>query len=255
MPTTHFAIAVLALAGYTAGQGVPDSLLRASEAEQIAAVTSALDQGFPPGPSAYLTTLIFYRSSLVLPLMEKKIEQVLGSASPRDTFSDKTVDPQKFVDHVAWIIADTGDEAALAEIAKLTKVDKDRFGSLVGIALSHSTRWHNPFVVAYSGLAIADPLVQKLILSWAEKNLSVDPEERARAEAAARGLGPTPPPPAEKMKHLWAEAMLARYGAPPTDAQWASDPIASGLSAPLAESLYGDLPRFAWEALQKRAPK
>jgi hypothetical protein len=256
VPTTHFAIALLALAGCAAGQQAPESLLRASEAEQIAAVNAALGRGLPPDDG--IAVLSFVKSSLVLPLIERKIEQVLNSSSPRDCFTDKTVDPNGFVTKAAWGMAGTGSEQALIEIAKLIKLDEKRFGRLVEVTLINSVDYstsHNPFVVAYSGLAIEDPLVQKLILSWAEKNLSVDAEERARAEAAARGFGPTPPPPAEKMEHLWAEAMIARYGAPPTEAQWTSDPIASRLSAPLAESLYRDLPRFAWEALQKRSPK
>jgi len=227
-----------------------------TETEQIAAVRDALDRGLPPDNIIGLLKL--NKPSLVLPLVEQKIEQVLRSPSPLDCFVDKTVDPNRFVTVAAWGMANTGSEEALAEIAKLINLDAGRFEMLVRVTLDASDTYsksHNPFVVAYSGLAIADPLVHKLILSWAEKNLSVDPEERARAEAAARGFGPTPPPPAEKMKHLWAEAMLARYGNPPTEAQWTSDPIASGLSAPLAESLYRDLPRFAGETLQKRSPK
>ena len=254
--STHFAMALLAMAGYAAGQQAPESLLRASEPEQIAAVNAALDRGLPPDD--IIVVLGHIKSALVLPLIERKIEQVLNSSSPRDCFIDKTVDPDRFVTAAAWQIAGNGSEQALIEIAKLIKLDEQRFGRLVEVTLinseDHSTS-HNPFVVAYSGFAIADPVVHKLILSWAEKNLSVDPEERARAEAAARRFGPTPPPPAEKRKHQWAEAMLGRYGGVPSDAQWSSDPIASRLGAPLAESLHGDVPRFAREALEKRAPK
>jgi hypothetical protein len=253
---THFVIALLALAGYAAGQQAPGSLLRASDAEQIAAVNAALDRGLPPDD--VIVVLGHIKTSLVLPLFEKKIEEVLRSASPADCFTERGIDPRRFVDVAAMAIAYAGDEEAMREMAKLVKLDEAQFGPLVGRLLDHSKNYsksHNPFVVAYSGLTIGEPAVDKLIFSWAEKNLSVDPEERARAEAAARGFGPTPPPPAEKMKRLWADAMLDRYGGVPTDAQWTSDPIASRLSATLAESLHRDVPRFAREALEKRAPR
>jgi hypothetical protein len=239
------------------GQGTPDTppwrLLRASEAEQIAAVNAALDHGLPPDNDIGL--LILNRSGVVLPLIEHKIEQVLKSSSPLDCFTGKNVNPHRFVDLAAWAIADAGDEQALKEIAKLVKLDEKRFGTLVGIALDQSKHYRNPFTVIYGGLASGDPAVERRILTWAESNLAVDSEERARAEAAARLFGPTPPPPSEKMKHLWAEAMLDRYGDVPTEAQWVSDPIASRLSAHLGESLHGEVPRFAREALEKRAPK
>ena len=57
------------------------------------------------------------------------------------------------------------------------------------------------------------------------------------------------------MKHLWAEAMLDHYGDVPTEVQWVNDPIASRLSAHLAESLHAEVPRFAREALEKRVLK
>lgn len=252
----------MALVGCAAGQDRPDTpawrLLRASEAEQIAAVNSTLDRGFPPDNDIGL--LMVNKSPLVLPLVEKKIEQVLKSASPRECFTDETVDPNRFVVVASWGMANTGSEQALVEVAKLIKLDEKRFGQLVEVTLISSEAYstsHNPFVVAYSGLAIADPVVQKLILSWAEKNLTVDPEERARAEEATRGygsslvggsFGPPTPSPARKMKHLWGEAMVKRYGGAPTDAQWASDPIASGLSRPLADSVHSEIPELIGSA-------
>lgn len=237
----------------------PDKrLLRGSEAEQIAVVNSALDKGFPPDLSSYLAGLIVAKRSLVLPLMEAKVEQVLASRAPLECFSDKTVDPQQFVDRVAALIAAAGDIEAMQQIAKLVRIDEGRFGRLIDIVLIDSmdySKSHNPFVVAYGGLALRDPAVDRRILDWVEKRLSVDPEERARAETAARGYGPTPPAPAEKMKRFWAEAMLDRYGGIPNESQWARDPIASRLRAPLAASLRQEMPPVAREALQKRIPK
>jgi hypothetical protein len=187
--------------------------------------------------------------------MERKIEQILSSPDPAGAFNRRGVDPQRFVDRVAWTIADVGDEVALAQIAKLSRIDENRFGGLVAVALDHSMRWRNPFAVAYGGLAVGDPALDARIIAWAGNNLSIDPEERARADEAARGYGPTPPPPAEKMKHLWAEAIVDRYSGLPTGAQWASDPIASRLGARLTESLRSDVLRYAQEALERRPQK
>jgi hypothetical protein len=70
------------------------------------------------------------KSPLVLPLVEKKIEQVLKSASPRECFTDETVDPNRFVVVASWGMANTGSEQALVEVAKLIKLDEKRFGQL-----------------------------------------------------------------------------------------------------------------------------
>ena len=69
---------------------------------------------------------------------------------------------------------------------------------------------HNPFAVAYTGLAIGDLAVEQRIAAWAELRLTVDPAERARAEAAARPFGGRlAPSPVETMERAWADAMLA----------------------------------------------
>ena len=65
----------------------------------------------------------------------------------------------------------------------------------------------------------------------------------------------TAPAPSDKMKHLWAEALLDKYGNVPNEAQWATDPIASRLSAPLALALHNEVLQFALEAQEKRAGK
>lgn len=94
---------------------------------------------------------------------------------------------------------------------------------------------HNPFAVAYTGLAIGDLAVEQRIAAWAELRLTVDPAERARAEAAARPFGGRlAPSPVETMERAWADAMLDHHGGVPSEAQWISDPLASRLSASLA---------------------
>jgi hypothetical protein len=261
--TAALTLTALASAPHAFGQGIPDTpsrrLLRASEAEQIAAVKSALDQGLPPEQFGVVGPLFYNRSSLVLPLVEQKIEQVLKSAAPLQYFTNKNVDPATWVYSAALAIAETGDGQALKEIAKLIKLDEKRFGTLVGKALDNSQDYaksHNPFAVAYLGAAIGDPAVDQRIAAWTELNLTTDSAERARADAAARRFGArTAPAPSDKMKHLWAEALLDKYGNVPNEAQWATDPIASRLSAPLALALHNEVLQFALEAQEKRAGK
>src|SRR5438128_4454350 len=69
-------------------------ILKWSEADQTAWINSYLDQGMPP--SDVLTMLVLNKSSLTLPLIEKKIESVLQSVSPLDCFTDKKLDPNRF---------------------------------------------------------------------------------------------------------------------------------------------------------------
>jgi hypothetical protein len=261
--TAALTLSAFACAPYGFGQGIPDTpsrrLLRASEAEQIAAMKSALDQGLPPEQFQVVGPLFFNRGSLVLPLVEQKIEQVLKSPSPLEYFTNKNVDPTKWAYSAALTIAETGDEQALKEIAKLIKLDEKRFGTLVGRALDYSQDYaksHNPFAVAYRGFTIREPALDQRIAAWAESKLATVPAERARADAAARRYGArTAPAPSDKMKHLWAEAMLDQYGYVPTEAQWATDPIASRLGAPLAGALHKEVLQFALEAQEKRAGK
>ncbi|PWU12664.1 MAG: hypothetical protein C5B51_00350 [Terriglobia bacterium] len=245
---------------FVRAQATPDTpawrLVRASEDEQIRAVNSVLDQGMRPDLLPGISLLIFNKSSLVLPMFEKKIEEVLKSTCSPNCFSDKSVNSQRFVDAAAWVIADTGDDQALKEVAKLMDVDEKRFGNLVGVVLDRSTRNHNPFVVAYHGFAIGRPAVDRRVGAWAESKLITDPAERAREEAAARKFGAKPaPPPSDKMKRAWAEAMLDQYGYLPTEAQWARDPIVSRLSPSFAASLHNEMMQLVLEAIERRGRK
>lgn len=226
-------------APYAIGQGSPDRrLLEASEAEQTAFIKSALDQGMPSGLGDRMTVLLRNKGSLVLPILEAKIEQVLGSNNPQECFTDNSVDPHRFVDRVAWAIANVGDDEALKQVAKLIKLDEKRFGMLVGITLGNARDWHNPFTVGYHGFAMGDPAIDQKIKAWAAEQLGSH-EESTVTDAERR----------------WADALVDKYGGPPTGAQWADDPFVSGLKPSLAESMHNDVFRKAVDALVKRTPK
>ncbi len=245
------------------GQRVPDSpswrLLRATEAEQIAAVKAALDQGLPPEQFQLVGLLFYNKPALVLPLVEQKIEQVLRSPSPLDLFSNKKVDPNRFAHIAASTIAETGDEEALKQVLRLVKLDEKRFRTLVGETLDSSKAYaksHNPFTVAYAGLALGEPILSQQIAAWAELRLTGNPAEHARAVAAARSAGiPPPAPRVEGIERAWAEAMLNHYAGVPSELQWTSDPIASRLSPTLTATIHNDVLRFTIEAQQKRGGK
>ena len=259
--TASLTLALLVCEGPAWGQGPVDSpsrrLLRASEAEQVAAVNLALDKGLPPEQGDVVGPLFLNKRSLTLPLVEAKIEQVLRSAAPKECFTDKAADPERFIIVAAATIATAGDEEALRQIAKLIKLDEKRFGGFVGRTLDNSKDYaeaHNPFVVAYLGLALGDPVLDQRIAAWAELRLSTDPRERAGAEAVARKLGTRlEPPPSDDYKRAWAEALLQRYAGAPTESQWATDPLASRLPPSLALPTHAEVLRFAMEAQQKRA--
>jgi hypothetical protein len=258
VPTTHFAIALLALAGYAAGQGVPDSpdwrrMLKASEAEQTAWINSDLDRGMPTvDPDAsVLTMLILNRSSVALPLIEQKIEQVLRSPSPLDCFTDKSADAQKFVGVAAAMIAYAGDEQALREISKLIKVDERRFGGLVEGTLINARSYRNPFIVAYRGLEIGDPAVDSRIAAWAEVQLADErPPLRSRGGPA---LEPVPESEMRQVRRWWAEAMVEKYGRVPTEMEWATDPLVSRLKPYRAAALHDEIMRVASGVVQRRS--
>lgn len=213
-------------------------ILRMGEADQIAYINSDLDQGMPLDRNAPLVTLVLAGSPLVLPMIEKKIEEVLKSPNPQDSFTDKTVDPQKFVNLAAWTIPYAGDEQALKEISKLIAIDEKRFGMLVGNVLGNSQDYRNPFAVAYRGFEIGDPAVDKRIAAWIQLQFANKTEFR---------LG--------QLKHWWGEAMAEKYDAAPTEVHWANDPIATRLTPKLAASLHDEILQLGREAFEKRAKK
>ena len=161
---------------------------------------------------------------------------MLRSQSPLDCFTDKTVEPQKFVDLAAMIIADAGDEYALKEISKLIAVDEKRFGTLVRVTLTAAQGRGNPFVVTYRGFKIDDPALDKRLVEWIEPQFDNKTEFRQG-----------------QLKRWWAEAMVDKYRGVPNEVNWANDPIASRIRPELATSLHDEILRLAAEAFEKRA--
>jgi hypothetical protein len=233
-------------------------LLSAPETEQIVAVQEALNRGLPAENAIGL--LMMNRPSLVLPLIEQKIEQVLGASSPSDCFPSRNVDPKEFVVLASWALAGTGSEEALVQIAKLIKIDPDRFRGLVEVTLENSevySKSRNPFVVAYRGLATGDPELERLIVDWVEKSVAVDEIERKRAAASIRNYGQPGVSRSERMRHFWAEAALDRYGDAMPERDWRADAILSRLHPPLADEIHAAIPLMVGEIwrLKHRAPK
>jgi len=213
-------------------------LAQSSEAIQKEWISSELDRGVLI-PTDTLGLLVLTRSSLAIPLIEKKIEEVLHSNSPADCFSDKSVDPNKFVSLAAEIIAYAADEEALKAIDRLMKIDEARFGPLVSTALWRSYGTGKTVTVVYRGIDLGNSAMSRRIAEWIEPLLTDTKSPTAVA----------------LLKQQWAGAMVEKYGGVPTDGQWTSDPIASRLKPQLAESLHNDMIRLAIDTLQKRVGK
>jgi hypothetical protein len=147
-------------------------ILKWSEADQVSWINSTLDKGMPVDLGGVLNMLVLNKSSLTLPLIEKKIEEVLQSASPLDCFTNKEVDPHQFVEIAAVTITEAGNEQALRTLSKLIKIDDKRFGDLVRLALLHAQNRRNPFTVAYRGFEIGDPALDPKIMAWVEEKLA-----------------------------------------------------------------------------------
>lgn len=87
--------------------------------------------------------------------------------------------------------------------------------------------------LAYEALGLGDRDLDPLIVSWASSALASPEAEWA----AVRPL---------------AEAMLNRYAAVPTDAQWMSDPIVSRLPAERARPIHDKVLTLASEIWNER---
>lgn len=247
MDTRHFSRLALASASIAvavarqqapAQQTLANRILRMSEDEQVAYTNSILDQGMQIDETDTLGMLILNRSSLVLPMMERKIEEVLKSASPLDCFTYKSVDPQKFVELAASNIAYAGDEEALKQASKLIAIDEKRFGRVVLQTMLSVRGTRNAFIIAYHGFEIGDPAVDKRLIAWFV--LQFD-------NKTVFAQGP--------LRHGWAEAMVDKYGGAPTEAEWEADPIASRITPELAASLHDEIFQLGAEAAEKHAKK
>lgn len=206
----------LAVPGY--GQGAR-AILDLSDYDLISFVQSAIERGFPDNQADEMTMLIINRSSLVVPLIEGKVEEVLKSNLPS----------RRFVDTASEMIAYAGDEESLRAISKLMAVDPTRFGTLVSRALDNSLNYRNPFTVIYRALRIGDDEVSKYVTLWCESALATD-----------------------RMKNLWAQAMLDRYGNIPSPEEWQRDPLASRLKPEQRTKLQESVTRFGSESRGKR---
>lgn len=194
-------------------------------------------------PSESFGDLILNRSSVTLPVIEQKIEEVLRSRSPLDSFSDKSVDPQKFVGIAALAITESGDVQALKEASKLMKVDEKRFGWMVAKTLLTARTYRNPFTVAYGGFDIGDAAIDSRMVPWFESQFS-------QAEAILRQSDTDFE--IREQKRWWAEALVEKYRGVPTERQWLADPLASRLSQVRAAGLHDDVIHLAAQAIQKR---
>ncbi len=101
-----------------------------------------------------------------------------------------------------------------------------------------TARTTEPFPVAYRGFEIGDPAVDKKIAAWIELQFANKTEFSQR-----------------QLKSWWAEAMAEKYGAAPTEVNWANDPIATRFRPELAASLHDEILQLGREAFEKRAKK
>ena len=198
------------------------SILRVSDADQVAFAKSVLEQHFPENEGDKFSLLLVNRSALVVPLIESRIESELGSDSRSE----------RFIDLASAMIAYAGDEHSLRAIRKLIGIDERRFGTFIGRTLDNAGKWGNPFGVAYQALELGDETVARYATAWAEAALL-----------------------SNRMQRTWAEAMLDRYGKVPGDSEWATDPIASRLKDRASPELRQSVVRFATEAQSKRERK
>jgi hypothetical protein len=217
---------------------LPSRMLAMSEAEQIAITRTYLDNGVPPEQRDAVMALVRNRSSVVLSVIERKIEEIVKSPNPIDCFTVKTVNPEVALGGAALAIAEAGDDEALKQASKLVKFAGNRLPWLVGAILNAAKGRGDAFPLAYKGLEMGDPVLEKQISAWLERTL---------AEPAMNVPGDA--------RHEWAAAMAHRYGGTPTPAQWMKDPIASRLKPAIAESVRDEVLRFAATVAQQQTRK
>jgi hypothetical protein len=193
-----------------------------SEADQRAFLDYALGRGLQP-PDLYspASVLMLTKPSWALPVVERKIEEVLKSPVPHDCFADKTVDPERFISIASAGLVQGGTPEGLVEASKLLALDESRFDLLVATDLAgRIVRDTNPVQLAYFGYDMNSPAVTQRIAAWLEEQLGI-----------VRGTS------RETMERWWAEAWVERYGDAPLDARWPDDPVKAHLSPKLAQLL------------------
>jgi hypothetical protein len=202
--------------------GMPEDaklILQQSEADQRHFVDSYLDAGFPENEGDRFSFLLVNRSSLVLPILELKIEQELKQEGHAE----------RLIELGSAMISYAGNVESLRAISNLMRIDETRFGRLVGRTLDNAGNWRNPFSVVYRGLEIGDEAVSRRIAAWVESALA-----------------------SNTMQRTWAEAMLDRYGTVPGDSEWATDPIVSQLKARASREVRQRILRLAAEVQKGR---
>jgi hypothetical protein len=217
-------------------ESLPLRILKWSQADQVVWLKSYLADGMPVGDE--LTMLVLNKSSIVLPVLEQEIEDILHSQFPRQLFSNLAADPERVVGLARAMIEYAGDTQSLKEASKLMRLDEHRFANVVYNTLLHAGANRNPFTVAYGGFEIGDPEVDKRIIQWADKWLKLGEDyDHVRA------------------KRSWAEAMVEKYDGVPYGAQWTTDPIVSGLDSSKYAGLHDEMLPLTIAAAQKRSKR
>ena len=86
-------------------------------------------------------------------------------------------------------------------------------------------------------MALRDPELDKRFIAWCEEVLNE----------------PALNIPTDR-RHLWAQAMVKRYGGTPTAAQWTYDPIVGRLTPSFAGAVRPEILRFASEMVGRPLP-
>jgi hypothetical protein len=227
------ALAVVLVAGYMpiVAQTPSDELSleqmnRLTDAEQLALAKSIVDRGVPHGrPADRLYSLAQGRSALIVPMLEAKIEEILRAPDPRACFTDKSTEPDVMVTYLQAAIWQNGSLQSLVQASKLMKIDEKRFGGMVALTMIAAYSHRNAFELVYQGFKIGDPAIDKRLVEWAEGMFEKD----------LPNLGdPIFDDELGNPRRLWAEALVDRYGAAPSQMQWLQDPIASRLKPELS---------------------
>ena len=218
-----------------------------SDAEQVALAKTVVDLGVRAGdPAEILQSLARGRSSLILPIVEQKIEAVLKSPEPRDCFTEKSINVDRSLLSMWLAIANVGRAEALREAGKLLKIDEKRFDRMVDQIMSNAVGEHKGFSLAYQGLEMDDPaLTRRIVAAMADV---LEKERPNIGNPVFEGI-------LIDARHQWAEAMVERYCGVPTANEWATDPLASRLDEKLVSAFYPDVYRYAVDAAARRAEK
>ncbi len=123
-----------------ADEGFAQRVLRMSDAEQVAAVRAYLDAGAPVGQEQGIFGLAMAHSELILPVLERKVEEVLRAQDPMDCFTNKNTRPDSVIALVVSMITHSDGDPAMKELAKLVALDEKRFGREVFSGLAAHPR-------------------------------------------------------------------------------------------------------------------